>query len=175
MIGTKSLSIVLLTVLSSAATSAEIPRATVSRLTSTSFSLEIPNGWEKQKLTGSHQGSTPLYDLVPTGSGSPSENSASKFYIRVVYYPNRVPIAAKLRWDSKNPPMPELSRLDGLPDWSAFGFAPNIVKTAFMPIGGDVLVVDLNAPDQARYAQGQKVLLDLLKSYREIKEGARTP
>jgi len=177
MIRTKSLTLALLLVLSGPATPAESTNTVLSRLTNRSFSIDIPEGWEKQKLSSFHQGSAPLFDLVPIGSGRPEEDPTVRFYIRVAYYQKRLtvtgPDTAGRRWKAMGPAMSELPGIFGLPDWKFFGLGQELA--AFASVGSDVLLFDLQAPDEKYYAQGKEVLVGILKSYRETRAGEPAP
>jgi hypothetical protein len=183
---TKSLILCLLMCASSAANPAESTRAVLTRVGNASFWIDIPEGWDMFKRTGSTKTDTPLFDLAPSGSKSPDEYpGATTLSITAAYYPNRTPIAAWLRWEAgaavpKQPPgagntreLPsstELPRLEGLPNWSVYGHDQKL-RSAYIQIGNNALLFQLRYRGDEQAAQGEKVLLAVLKSYREVGAG----
>jgi hypothetical protein len=154
---------------SSTTMSAESARTILSNLGRASFRVDIPEGWERRKATAPYQASTPLFDLVPIGATPQQESPNATFVsIKAAYYPNRTPVAARLRWEPKGGPVTELPRIDGLPSWSMFS---GIGVTAFAPIGDDVVLFSLLCSGEQLCTMGKKVLLEILASYREVEKG----
>jgi len=182
----KNLLICLFAFISSAAVPAEGSRSVLTRVGSASFWIDLPGGWEMHKRKGSSRTEMPLFDLAPAGSKPPEEYpGATTLSITAVYYPNRTPLAAWLRWEAgaaipKQPPetgntreLPsstELPRIDGLSEWSLYGYGKTL-GSAYVQIGNNALIFQLRYRGDVQAAQGQKVLLEVLKSYREARAG----
>lgn len=182
----KSLLPCLLAFASGVAIPAEGLRTVLTRVGNASFSIEIPKGWEMYKRTGSTKTEVPLFDLAPTGSKPPEEYpGATTLSITAAYYRDRTPIAAWLRWEAgavipEKPPgtgntraLPastELARIEGLPTWSVYGYDQKL-RSAYVQLGNNVLLFQVRHRGDEQAAQGEKVLLEVLRSYRELREG----
>ncbi|HEX2655799.1 MAG TPA: hypothetical protein VHN11_19410 [Xanthobacteraceae bacterium] len=171
MIHNKSLILTLLVVLSGSATPAESTTTATARIGNTSVFMSVPEGWEQQKFSVTYQGARPLFALAPTGSKPPEQDLAGSFYVLVAYFPKRGPISAQQRWGIDGPPMSELPRIYGLPEWSLFERRHDL--SAFTPVGGDVLIIHVHVPDEANHARSKEMLMQIVKSYRE--DRAREP
>jgi len=126
------------------------------------ISIEVPAGLKVRALERRISSAYPLVELTPSNVSA----LETPFRIQLVYYKSRIPMAARVRWEATEK-FTDLPRVEGLPEWQLTE-APGSVLNAYVPLGSDVVVVSLRAQGCGRCDEGKSVLLNVLKSYREV-------
>jgi hypothetical protein len=132
-------------------------------------SIEVPAGWKVRTLEGRMSGSYPLVELTPASVSALD----TPFLITIVYYKSREPIDPRMRWVVArarweiSEKFTDRGKVAGTRDWQLTE-ASGSVLNAYIPLGDDVAVVSLRAQGSGRYDEGKAVLLNILKSYKEV-------
>lgn len=161
----------LLLVAPSQALPEESPRSLLGHVRSSSFLIDVPEGWKVAWLaepaqSGDQQRRGRVFDITPVST----EAKHSSMFIHAEFLRNMVPSAARARWEGPISALSsELAPIEGLGSWMLVESTTMRTFTAYRSLGWDTLFIWFNAPNDALFAEAKREVIVMLRSYKEQK------
>ena len=175
-VGRRYLILTLILIASASTVAAQSSRPIFGHAGSSSFRIDTPTGWVADEEAAKY--SDTVFVFVPIDA----EDRTTGMSITGRYYKDTVPTVAMYRskrfflQQDRAAQFVELPMIDAteprisVEELRSQKFPP--MASAYVPLGSDVLRINLSASAQEPYKRGMRAFLDMLKSYTEVQNGA---